>query len=175
METAELASRPARAQTRIAPGVISEGWAFLIYQNKPTCLLGKGDYLTALSFEAPMAIMPVGRLVVENDVTPTDGAQTGFLRSLNRQIVRLSVSSVARTADLLLELLEKICPDEETPLRIDLPLSQSQLAELLGMSAVHMNRVLCHLDALGVVRHAKGTFMILDRVRLAELAADHHV
>lgn len=51
-----------------------------------------------------------------------------------------------------------------------LPLSQVQLGEALGTSAVHINRTMKRLRADGLMEHKKGRLHILDWDRLSEAA-----
>lgn len=52
----------------------------------------------------------------------------------------------------------------------DCPLTQYHLADALGLSAVHVNRVLRHLREEGLVTFQKGRVVFGDIVRLTELA-----
>lgn len=53
----------------------------------------------------------------------------------------------------------------------DCPLSQYLLADALGLSAVHVNRVLRHLREAGMVTFRDGTVTITDYDRLVEFAS----
>ena len=53
----------------------------------------------------------------------------------------------------------------------DCPLTQYHLADALGLSAVHVNRVLRHLREEGLVTFQKGRVVFDDFERLKELAA----
>ena len=66
----------------------------------------------------------------------------------------------------------------------ELPVTQSDLADCLGMSLVHINRILQRLRAEGLITLADGTVTIEDWLRLSELAgfdaaythfANHHL
>ena len=108
-------------------------------------------------------------------VEPTHGVEEDLVRCLARHAARLSASALVRTADFLVELGEKIDSLGAAPLTIELPLSQYQLAELLGVSAVHMNRTLQHLKKLGFIRYGKGHFTLVNRAALGELAGDLYI
>jgi CRP-like cAMP-binding protein len=51
-----------------------------------------------------------------------------------------------------------------------LPLTQAQLGELLGLSAVHVNRTLQALRGAGLMKFGNGVLSILDRTALARLS-----
>ncbi|MEW5686906.1 MAG: Crp/Fnr family transcriptional regulator [Pseudomonadota bacterium] len=76
-----------------------------------------------------------------------------------RQIVRLGrMTAIERMADLLLELYERQAPfpSRSERVRIDLPLTQAQLSDILGLSSVHINRCLKALRDHGAVRLRHG-------------------
>jgi CRP-like cAMP-binding protein len=78
----------------------------------------------------------------------------------------------SRTAHLFCELrvrLEVVGLADETG--YDLPLTQADLAECLGLTAIHVNRVLKELRESGIVQFRGGRVSILD-LRLLERAAE---
>jgi hypothetical protein len=156
---------------RLTSGAITQGWALIFYSDKPISLLGKGSYLDPQFFQRPFELVPVGQLSIEHDVEPQPrDTQKECLRGLARHAARLSASALTRTADFFLELAEKNDPDAAGAL--ELPLSQGQLAELLGMSCVHMNRTLRQMKKIGLLNYGAKNFEILDHAGLAELASD---
>jgi CRP-like cAMP-binding protein len=94
-------------------------------------------------------------------------------------------SAQARVAHLLCEILIRckavgLCEGYS----YKLPVTQSDLADCLGMSLVHINRILQRLRAEGLITLADGTVTIEDWLRLSELAgfdasymhfANHHL
>lgn len=92
-----------------------------------------------------------------------------------RQVLRLGrLSAYERTACLLLELHERqsragLCDEHSMPL----PLTQEMLADLLGLSVVHMNRILQQLrrDELIVFRGGRVVFPDRDALSVAALRA----
>lgn len=79
--------------------------------------------------------------------------------------------ATARTAHLLLELAERTQPGSaEIEVEFPCPLTQIDLADALGMTAIHFNRTLRDLRLLGLVVMRKGTIVISNRFRLAQLA-----
>jgi CRP-like cAMP-binding protein len=55
-------------------------------------------------------------------------------------------------------------------MRFDLPLTQAVLGDALGLSTVHVSRLITELRGEGVVQWANGQVEILDWRRLAEIA-----
>ncbi|MEM9744528.1 MAG: Crp/Fnr family transcriptional regulator [Pseudomonadota bacterium] len=90
---------------------------------------------------------------------------------LREHIVRIGRRSArARLAHLLLELYRRVClistPEENC---LDLPMSQAELADALGLSAVHLNRTLRELQRAGMVEYSGDTLCLTDRSALAQL------
>ncbi|EXS68726.1 Crp/Fnr family transcriptional regulator [Sphingobium sp. Ant17] len=80
-------------------------------------------------------------------------------------------SSTERVAHLICELYLRarnigLTGDEE----FSLPLSQLVLADALGMTAVHINRVLKDLRLAGAMALKRGSVTILDPVKLVQIA-----
>lgn len=91
---------------------------------------------------------------------------------LQEQIVRLGRRSAReRTAHLLLELYQRL---RDVGLigdhHFQLPLSQVELSDMLGLSGVHMNRTLRGLRKDGLVEIRRRWIRIIDPVRLAQIA-----
>jgi CRP-like cAMP-binding protein len=79
--------------------------------------------------------------------------------------------AAARTAHFFLELAERTHPGlESVAVEFECPLTQADLADALGMTAIHYNRTLRDLRLLGLVTFRKGSVLINDRYRLAKLA-----
>ena len=80
-------------------------------------------------------------------------------------------SGVERAAHLLCELLERLGSiGQASDGRFDLPLTQADLAEALGLSSVHMNRVLQTLRRDGMIALQGRHLRILAPRRLRQLA-----
>jgi CRP-like cAMP-binding protein len=79
--------------------------------------------------------------------------------------------ALERTAHFLLELGARLTLVGQGTLEgYDCPLSQYRLADALGLSAVHINRVLRELRETGLVSFQKGQVRFLDFDRLVDLA-----
>ena len=98
-------------------------------------------------------------------------------RSLRRLTLIGRRTARERVAALLLELHRRaqrwsLCPcEDETPL----PLTQEHIGDALGLTNVHVNRMLRELREDGVLILKNGVLRLLDPVRLAEIAGrDEH-
>jgi CRP-like cAMP-binding protein len=87
-----------------------------------------------------------------------------WLTGLGRRAAR------ARTAHLICEISTRMGAAGRGQDAFDFPLSQIELADLLGLSAVHVNRVLQQLRAERLVDFARGRLAILNRPRLIAIA-----
>jgi len=87
-------------------------------------------------------------------------------------MVRLGgLSTMARTAHLMLELGYRLNPsDSSESVCFPCPLKQSDLADALGITPIHVNRILRKLRALGLMSFERKIITIPDRRRLARLA-----
>jgi CRP-like cAMP-binding protein len=96
-------------------------------------------------------------------------ADEGVLRSWIVSMGRRS--SIERVAHLMCELYLRahaIEPNDSSI--IALPLSQIVLADALGVTPVHINRVLKELRLAGAMQLRRGSLQILDPVKLVQIA-----
>ena len=77
-------------------------------------------------------------------------------------------SSVARVAHLMCELYLRLTPHNGD--QIALPISQLVLADALGMTPVHVNRVLRKLRLAGAMSLSRGALTVIDPVKLVQIA-----
>ncbi|MFC3123452.1 Crp/Fnr family transcriptional regulator [Pseudoroseomonas globiformis] len=94
-----------------------------------------------------------------------EGTLRAWIVSLGRR------GSAERVAHLLLELYVRgvrigIAHDDE----VELPLSQVVLADALGMTPVHINRVLQELRQSGAIELQRGLLRILDAAKLTRIS-----
>ncbi|MBV9510580.1 MAG: Crp/Fnr family transcriptional regulator [Caulobacteraceae bacterium] len=76
--------------------------------------------------------------------------------------------ALARTAHLICEVSERLSvtsPSDDLPF----PLTQVELADVLGLSPVHVNRVLQQLKGEGLIEIRNGHLRVCNRPRLIEL------
>lgn len=91
---------------------------------------------------------------------------------LREQIVRLGRrSGRERLAHMLLELRRRLLlAGTNVGDTLSLPMSREVLADLLGLSSVHVSRSIGALRQMGLIRTTNGTIQLLDIDRLGELA-----
>lgn len=101
-----------------------------------------------------------------------DGMRAMEEQSLRRQIVRLGrLDALERIADWLLEIYERLeasgsCIGDTMPL----PVTQETIADVLGLTSVHVNRVLGVLRRENVLTVQGGRVIFLDRERCRSIA-----
>ncbi len=78
--------------------------------------------------------------------------------------------ALIRVAVMLHELVVRLRRIGRADLPVRLPLTQTILAEAVGLTAVHVNRVLQRLRSLEVLTTERGAILIVDTEHLAELA-----
>ncbi|UVK46714.1 Crp/Fnr family transcriptional regulator [Mesorhizobium sp. AR07] len=80
-------------------------------------------------------------------------------------------SKTSHLAHLVCELFVRLQVVERTNgMSFHLPMSQSEMADVLGLSVVHMNRVIQSLRKAGLISWVNHTMTILDWHRLQEVA-----
>ena len=76
-----------------------------------------------------------------------------------------------RTAHLLLEFGERLQPNSDAAeVEYNCPLTQADLADCLGMTAIHINRTLRELREMGMLVFKGGSVTIFHRNRVAAFA-----
>jgi CRP-like cAMP-binding protein len=94
-----------------------------------------------------------------------EGTMRAWITSMGRR------TSIERVAHLMCELyLRARNIGLTTEPRLALPLSQLLLADALGMTPVHLNRVLKELRIAGAMTLARGSLLIEDPVKLVRIA-----
>ena len=80
--------------------------------------------------------------------------------------------ALARIARLLCEILYRLRRSPSVPVdeTVEIPLTQTHIAEALGLTNVYVNKILRELREQGVLMFKGGRLTVLDRERLAELA-----
>lgn len=94
-----------------------------------------------------------------------EGTLRAWITSMGRR------TSIERVAHLMCELyLRARNIGLTTETQLSLPLSQSLLADSLGMTAVHLNRVLKELRLSGAMSLQRGSLLITDAAKLVQIA-----
>lgn len=91
---------------------------------------------------------------------------------LSQWALRLGrMSAQRRLAHLLCELSRRLAPErDDGAIGFDMPLTQEQLADTLGLTAVHVNRMLQQLRGEGLVETAGRRISFPDAAKLREVA-----
>src|SRR3954464_14770822 len=80
-------------------------------------------------------------------------------------------SGLNRLAHLVMELRERLrVIDRVSGPEFDLPLTQEQLGEAMGITSIHVNRILKQLHDLGVMKFQRGRITILDEAKFNDAA-----
>jgi CRP-like cAMP-binding protein len=114
----------------------------------------------------------VGRLIERPRIAAGLWRETGIQAAISREWT-LNVGqreAIARVAHLLLEINHRLTAAGRAKDGIfDLPLTQGDLADCVGISSVHLNRVLQQLRREKLVSTTRSTYRLLDKKRLEEL------
>ncbi|MEO8141507.1 MAG: Crp/Fnr family transcriptional regulator [Sphingomicrobium sp.] len=94
-----------------------------------------------------------------------EGTLRAWIVSMGRR------SSIERVAHLMCELYLRTIvangiPDDE----VSLPISQIIFADALGMTPVHINRILRELREAGAMAFSRGSLKVIDPVKLVQIA-----
>lgn len=117
-----------------------------------------GDEMEAMMTERPN----IARAMYKAQLID-EGTLRSWIVSMGRR------SSAERVAHLMCELYLR-APSTGSFNEIALPISQVVLADALGMTPVHVNRVLRRLREAGAMSLQRGALIILDPVRLVQIA-----
>lgn len=132
-----------------------------------------GELLTPRSTRAfwHMSLLTLTPVRVTDSIGDIDQGRQHFLNHAyyTNAIVRLGcLTAYERLGHLFLEIDERLAsPGHDRPTHIDFPLTQELLGELLGLSAVHINRTLQHLRRDGLIALKGGILQLRDRAALA--------
>lgn len=79
--------------------------------------------------------------------------------------------AASRLAHTVVELRQRLAvTGREAGETFDMPLTQEQISEALGITPVHANRIIRQLRDDGIVEISRGRVTVLDEAKLAELA-----
>ncbi|MDH7784524.1 CRP-like cAMP-binding protein [Ochrobactrum sp. 19YEA23] len=138
-----------------------------------------GYSYNTISAITPMKVIEIPLASLENAIRRVPRLAMIFIELLSRQRAMLIEhltnvgrrTAFVRTAHLLLELSDRVkacCIDD--PDSYYCPLTQYQLADALGLTPIHLNRMLRDLREEGLVLFRSNRVEILDRERLVALA-----
>jgi len=179
----------------LAPTLIVSGWACRERitpsgHRQLLSILLPGDVIGGIGEQRPLdlvGVVAITNLKLINVASPMrliaqePACFPGIIRGLSMlrlaeerrlldQMVRLgSQAAFQRTAGFLLELFQRCrAIDFVTGAAFLMPLTQEMLASALGLSLVHVNRVLRQLKAQGLIHFKAGIIEILDMAGLVE-------
>lgn len=183
------AQAESRTITWLCSGFAAQGYIREDQTHVPTTIVTTGDicdfsFLATLPQQRHVVTLTPARIVRCSKSQFLSLAQEdpvymqALLRGWSRQqaldqahLMRLSaLDAAARMAHFVCELARRL--DEVGLLqsdRFDFPVTQNDLAELLSLSAVHLNRVLQRLRHQQLLRFEHGELTVLNRDTLAEL------
>ena len=183
----------AEGQPNPKPAIVLSGWMcrtriFSDGRRQILSLLLPGDIFGHCRQENPLAVTSIGTLteasIISAPAAEPDTGQSaltvaydrgGALEEacLFRQIARLGrFNAYERMSDWLLEMHERLDQAgiaEEG--RFPMPLTQEALADILGLTSVHVNRTLQLMRREELIDLRGGMVRLLDRQRLADLVS----
>jgi CRP-like cAMP-binding protein len=170
------------------PAILLSGWVgrsriFPDGRRQILSLLVPGDLIGVCRQRNPIAatgMVALTPVVLCPAPSPEPGsglaeayAQSGAIEEFHlfRQIARLGrLSAYERMTDLLLELCTRLSAvNLGAPDQFPMPLTQEVLADLLGLTSVHVNRTLQTLRREGLLELRSGVARLKDAERLGEL------
>ena len=141
-------------------------------------LVHAGETLEALTdaIICPISNAAIGKLLMDSP-----RLATGLFLSSQKERVALmqnlswlgATSALERIVAFLLDLHDRaksagVAMED----RFEIPLTQQQLGELLGLTAVHVNRTLKRLDSSGLVERQKALVRLIDIAGLQKMTAN---
>ena len=93
-----------------------------------------------------------------------EGTLRSWIVSMGRR------SSLERVAHLMCELYQRSVETDGSGGQVALPISQVVLADAMGMTPVHVNRVLRNLRLAGAMSLARGELTVIDPLKLVKIA-----
>ena len=176
--------------------LILEGWACRCRfvdsaRRQITALLLPGDFSNPeLDLDPQLGIdhmvcslTPLTYAIIDTDeLTAIVSRSPGLARALQMQRRReqsiqrewaVSLgrrSACERVAHLICELHRRLDCDARHSLTIDMPLLQADLADVVGMTPIHVNRMLQQLRGLGLIQSSHNHITISDLAGLQRLA-----
>jgi CRP-like cAMP-binding protein len=145
---------------------------FLDLQNS---FLGLADHSVQMLTEGELALMPIGLLQELALTRPAIGRALWIDTLIDASIFREWVVNVgrrdsrARVAHLLCEFSLRLeAAGLASNHQYELPMTQEQLADAVGLTSVHVNRVLKQLGEEGLIERDRRSIVIVDWKRMRE-------
>ena len=144
------------------------GFSALVYRRSVETIAAVTDCTVAPFDRAAMV-----RLVTDH---PRLSAMLMVMNQMERVMLtdRLAAlgrtSAKARVAALLLEIRHSVAPTDRSPrLSFALGLTQEEIGDATGLTAVHVNRMLRQLEQEGLIARENGRVTLLDEPMLARI------
>lgn len=143
----------------------------------PGDLIGPHPHTQAIAPTTVLAVSEVATCLLPQ-AKPTTALAEAYARSaafehhyLMAQVTRIGrLDAYQRIADWLLETCDRLTlVGLATPLQFALPLTQELLADTLGLTSVHVNRMMQMLRRDDLLKSSGGVFTFPDRLRLERL------
>ncbi len=114
---------------------------------------------------------------LDQEASRNPGIATGLRQCLQNQIAQASdqvmrlgrMTAYERVCGLLVDIHARQRPTATVGRTVDFPVTQAVVADLLGLSVVHVNRQIMRLRREGLVSLTRRQLTILDEQRLAEV------
>ena len=165
---------------KILPGGSRQIISFLMpgdFCDMHVAVLAEMDHSIATLTEAQVVTIPRDRMEALVEVRPDLAKAFWWTQLVDEGVLRATIvsmgrrSSLERVAHLLCELCFRMRNiGIATGKSIVMPFTQIVLADAVGMTPVHVNRLIRKLRALGALDVGTGTLIIADIGRLAEIA-----
>lgn len=144
------------------------GSASTIYSKAPESLVALSD-----SIICPFDRASLGRLL---DAHPRVAALLFLLSTAERVAMtdRLAAlgrtSAKARVAAFLLDMFDRLRVVDETIVdSFDLKLTQEEIGDSIGLTSVHVNRMIRQMEQEGLISRSSGRITLIDMARLEEV------
>ena len=119
-----------------------------------------GDYMATILDDYPRIANAMYKAQLIDE-----GTLRAWIVSMGRR------SSIERVAHLMCELyLRTVASNGAPKTEVSLPISQVIFADALGMTPVHINRILRELREAGAMSFSRGNLRVLDPVKLVQIA-----
>lgn len=141
--------------------------------NLDACLFDAAQYGVATLMASKLAVVPGGRLLAAARRHPGAMEAVATLTMVERSILMQwsfclgRKSAIQRVSHLLCEIAARVGMSDNWFWH---PLTQLQLADILGLTPIHINRTLKQLEHEGLIATSRGKVTIFDHDALAEIA-----
>lgn len=145
------------------------GASALAYATSPESVVALGDSVVCLFDRAQVAAVMAQHPRLALAMTAIDQAERAAMTDRLAGLGRTSAQ--ARIAAVLLDIRDRMRRSgEEVERGFALPLTQEEIGDASGLTAVHVNRMLRQLEETGLIARTGGRVILADEARLARTA-----